>query len=204
MIYDVEGLGLKHLWKPAIETFGEVRRPDNSGSSHRPVVAWHHPVTFFCITRSSRCLRKTTPKAWKDCLSSKVNFTAFPAGTNAYWLNNCNASAFSFILQPLKSSLWRTTSSSTSWVRTRDRRSLSSGVRHLEPLLLSRYPWGAETFFPWLLGVVWLIANWQEVLLKHIDVEELPVIYGGKLTDPDGDPRCRTRVSRWTRTVSWT
>lgn len=25
MIYDVEGLGLKHLWKPAIETFGEVR-----------------------------------------------------------------------------------------------------------------------------------------------------------------------------------
>ena len=24
MIYDVEGLGLKHLWKPAIETYGEV------------------------------------------------------------------------------------------------------------------------------------------------------------------------------------
>lgn len=29
MIYDVEGLGLKHLWKPAIETFGEVHRPGN-------------------------------------------------------------------------------------------------------------------------------------------------------------------------------
>lgn len=38
-------------------------------------------------------------------------------------------------------------------------------------------------------------ANWQEVLLKHVDAEELPVMYGGKLTDPDGDPRCRTRVS---------
>lgn len=25
MIYDVEGLGLKHLWKPAIETYGEVK-----------------------------------------------------------------------------------------------------------------------------------------------------------------------------------
>lgn len=25
MIYDCEGLGLKHLWKPAIETYGEVR-----------------------------------------------------------------------------------------------------------------------------------------------------------------------------------
>lgn len=24
MVYDVEGLGLKHLWKPAIETYGEV------------------------------------------------------------------------------------------------------------------------------------------------------------------------------------
>ncbi|TNM89396.1 hypothetical protein fugu_003630 [Takifugu bimaculatus] len=38
-------------------------------------------------------------------------------------------------------------------------------------------------------------ANWQEVLLKHIDAEELPVIYGGTLTDPDGDPRCRTRIN---------
>lgn len=63
MIYDVEGLGLKHLWKPAIETFGEVHRPDNSRSSHRPIVAWHHPVMFFCIIRSSRCLRRTTLKA---------------------------------------------------------------------------------------------------------------------------------------------
>lgn len=41
-----------------------------------------------------------------------------------------------------------------------------------------------------------LTANWQEVLLKYIDAEELPAIYGGKMTDPDGDPRCRTRVSQ--------
>lgn len=39
-----------------------------------------------------------------------------------------------------------------------------------------------------------LTVNWQEVLLKYIDAEELPAIYGGKLTDPDGDPRCRTKV----------
>uniref|UniRef100_A0AAQ6AHV3 SEC14-like lipid binding 8 n=1 Tax=Amphiprion ocellaris TaxID=80972 RepID=A0AAQ6AHV3_AMPOC len=38
-------------------------------------------------------------------------------------------------------------------------------------------------------------ANWQEVLLKYIDAEELPAYYGGKLTDPDGDPRCRTRIN---------
>lgn len=27
MVYDCEGLGLKHLWKPAVETYGEVRAP---------------------------------------------------------------------------------------------------------------------------------------------------------------------------------
>lgn len=37
-------------------------------------------------------------------------------------------------------------------------------------------------------------GNWQEVLRKHIDPEQLPVVYGGTLTDPDGDPRCRTMV----------
>lgn len=25
LIYDCEGLGLKHLWKPAVEVYGEVR-----------------------------------------------------------------------------------------------------------------------------------------------------------------------------------
>ena len=25
LIYDCEGLGLKHLWKPAVEAYGEVR-----------------------------------------------------------------------------------------------------------------------------------------------------------------------------------
>lgn len=25
MVYDCEGLGLKHLWKPAVEAYGEVR-----------------------------------------------------------------------------------------------------------------------------------------------------------------------------------
>lgn len=45
------------------------------------------------------------------------------------------------------------------------------------------------------MTVVVPTANWQEVLMKYIDAEQLPVIYGGKLTDPDGDPRCRTMVS---------
>lgn len=44
------------------------------------------------------------------------------------------------------------------------------------------------------LHVPIIAGNWQEVLLEHIDPEQLPVVYGGTLTDPDGDPRCRTMV----------
>lgn len=45
------------------------------------------------------------------------------------------------------------------------------------------------------------IGNWQEVLRTHIDPEQLPVVYGGTLTDPDGDPRCRTMVRGKNRLV---
>lgn len=31
MIYDCEGLGLKHLWKPAVEAYGEVRGREQRG-----------------------------------------------------------------------------------------------------------------------------------------------------------------------------
>lgn len=44
------------------------------------------------------------------------------------------------------------------------------------------------------LHVPVIAGNWQEVLREHIDPEQLPVVYGGTLTDPDGDPRCRTMV----------
>lgn len=44
------------------------------------------------------------------------------------------------------------------------------------------------------LHVLFLTGNWQEVLCTHIDPEQLPVVYGGTLTDPDGDPSCRTMV----------
>ncbi|KAG9353537.1 hypothetical protein JZ751_011653 [Albula glossodonta] len=43
--------------------------------------------------------------------------------------------------------------------------------------------------------IIILGANWQEVLRKYIDPEQLPVAYGGTLTDPDGDPSCRTWIN---------
>lgn len=38
--------------------------------------------------------------------------------------------------------------------------------------------------------------NWKEGLLKHISPEELPAHFGGTLTDPDGNPKCLTKVQR--------
>lgn len=38
--------------------------------------------------------------------------------------------------------------------------------------------------------------NWKEGLLKLISPEELPAQFGGTLTDPDGNPKCLTKVQR--------
>ncbi|XP_033973889.1 SEC14-like protein 2 isoform X2 [Trematomus bernacchii] len=108
MIYDVEGLGLKHLWKPAIETYTEI-------------------LQMFEANYPEGLKRLFVIKAPK----------LFPVAYNLV------------------------------------KHFLSENTRQKINIL----------------G-----ANWQEVLIKYIDAEELPVIYGGKLTDPDGDPRCRTMI----------
>ncbi|NXN55964.1 S14L2 protein, partial [Rynchops niger] len=38
-------------------------------------------------------------------------------------------------------------------------------------------------------------ANWKEVLQKYIDPEQIPVEYGGTLTDPDGNPKCPSKIN---------
>jgi hypothetical protein len=37
--------------------------------------------------------------------------------------------------------------------------------------------------------------QWKAALLTEIDAEELPACYGGKKTDPDGNPNCATLAS---------
>ncbi|XP_036383506.1 SEC14-like protein 2 isoform X1 [Megalops cyprinoides] len=108
MIYDCEGLSLKHLWKPAIETYGEV-------------------LTMFEDNYPEGLKRLFVIKAPK----------LFPVAYNLV------------------------------------KHFLSEDTRR---------------------KIVVLGANWQEVLRKYIDPEQLPAVYGGTLTDPDGDPRCRTRI----------
>lgn len=39
-----------------------------------------------------------------------------------------------------------------------------------------------------------LDSNYQETLLRHFSADSLPAFYGGTLVDPDGDPRCPSRI----------
>uniref|UniRef100_A0A3Q0SK58 SEC14-like lipid binding 7 n=1 Tax=Amphilophus citrinellus TaxID=61819 RepID=A0A3Q0SK58_AMPCI len=107
LIYDCEGLGLKHMWKPAIETYGEV--------------------CFQLLSQSST-----------DTHEISVSPKIFPVAYNLIKHFLCEETRRKIIV----------------------------------------------------LG-----SNWQEVLREHIDPEQLPVVYGGTLTDPDGDPRCRTMIN---------
>ncbi len=37
-------------------------------------------------------------------------------------------------------------------------------------------------------------SEWTAALLKEIDADQLPVHYGGTMTDSDGDPKCSGKV----------
>ncbi|MBN3283819.1 S14L2 protein, partial [Polyodon spathula] len=119
MIYDCEGLGLKHLWKPAIEAYGEV-------------------LTMF---------EENYPEGLKRLFVIKAP-KLFPVAYNL--------------------------------------------IKHFLSVDTRR-------------KIIILGDNWQESLLQYIEPDQLPVCYGGTLTDPDGDPRCKTwaeilrqtGVSRW-------
>lgn len=108
LIYDCEGLGLKHMWKPAVETYGEI-------------------LTMFEDNYPEGLKRVFVIKAPK----------IFPM-------------AYSLIKHFLCDETRR--------------------------------------------KILVLGSNWQEVLREHVEPEQLPVVYGGTLTDPDGDPRCRTMI----------
>jgi hypothetical protein len=38
--------------------------------------------------------------------------------------------------------------------------------------------------------------EWTKALLEEIDADQLPAYYGGTLTDPDGDPKCPSKVRK--------
>lgn len=43
-------------------------------------------------------------------------------------------------------------------------------------------------------------GNWKQELLKFVSPDQLPVEFGGTMTDPDGNPKCLTKVQDAQRT----
>ncbi|XP_036679303.1 SEC14-like protein 2 isoform X6 [Balaenoptera musculus] len=109
LIYDCEGLGLKHFWKPAVEAYGE----------------------FLCM------FEENYPETLKRLFVIKAP-KLFPVAYN--------------LIKPF----------------------LSEDTRK---------------------KIMVLGANWKEVLLKHVSPDQLPVEYGGTMTDPDGDPKCKSKIN---------
>ncbi|NWT02045.1 S14L2 protein, partial [Mionectes macconnelli] len=109
MIYDCEGLGLKHLWKPAVEAYGEL-------------------LSMF---------EENFPESLKHLFIVKAP-KIFPVAYNLV------------------------------------KHFLSEDTRK---------------------KVVVLGSNWKEVLQKYIDPDQIPVEYGGTMTDPDGDPKCSSKIN---------
>ncbi|GCB63434.1 hypothetical protein scyTo_0014620 [Scyliorhinus torazame] len=109
MIYDCENLGMKHLWKPAVELYGEV-------------------LTMF---------EDNYPEGLKTLFVIKAP-KIFPVAYNLI------------------------------------KHFLSEDTRK---------------------KIQVLGGNWKEVLLQYIDAEQLPVYYGGTLADPDGNPKCTSKIN---------
>uniref|UniRef100_A0A8C9JQ00 SEC14 like lipid binding 2 n=1 Tax=Panthera tigris altaica TaxID=74533 RepID=A0A8C9JQ00_PANTA len=109
LIYDCEGLGLKHLWKPAVEAYGE----------------------FLCM------FEENYPETLKRLFVVKAP-KLFPVAYN--------------LIKPF----------------------LSEDTRK---------------------KIMVLGANWKEVLLKYISPDQLPMEYGGTMTDSDGDPKCKSKIN---------
>ncbi|XP_055261004.1 SEC14-like protein 4 isoform X1 [Moschus berezovskii] len=109
MVFDMEGLSLRHLWKPAVEVYQQ----------------------FFAI------LEANYPETMKNLIVVRAP-KLFPVAFNL-----------------VKSFM------------------------------------GEET----RRKVVIMGGNWKQELLKFISPDQLPVEFGGTMTDPDGNPKCLTKIN---------
>ncbi|XP_024833596.1 putative SEC14-like protein 6 isoform X2 [Bos taurus] len=53
-----------------------------------------------------------------------------------------------------------------------------------------------EANYPEILkNLIVVKGNWKQELLKFISPDQLPVEFGGTMTDPDGNPKCLTKIN---------
>ncbi|XP_065707576.1 SEC14-like protein 2 isoform X2 [Patagioenas fasciata] len=73
------------------------------------------------------------------------------------------------------------------------------GLKHLWKPAIDTYGELLSMFeenYPESLKRLFIIkANWKEVLQQYIDPAQIPVEYGGTLTDPNGDPKCSSKIN---------
>lgn len=109
MVFDVEGLGLRHLWKPAVEVYQQ----------------------FFAI------LEANYPETVKNLIVIRAP-KLFPVAFN--------------LVKPFIGEVTQK-------------------------------------------KIVILGGNWKQELLKFMSPDQLPMEFGGTMTDPDGNPKCLTKIN---------
>ncbi|XP_036209684.1 SEC14-like protein 4 isoform X1 [Myotis myotis] len=127
MVFDLEGLGLQHLWKPAVEVYQQVRQECWSVASTR----------LFLTSQFFASMEANYPETVKNILIVRAP-KLFPV-------------AFNLV---------------KSFITEETRRK-----------------------------IVILGGNWKQELPKFISPDQLPVEFGGTLTDPDGNPKCLTKIN---------
>ncbi|CAH1232412.1 SEC14L2 [Branchiostoma lanceolatum] len=72
------------------------------------------------------------------------------------------------------------------------------GMQHLSKPVAEAFVQFLKMFeanYPEILKKVIVVeGNWKEVLVQHIAPNQIPVHYGGTMTDPDGDVMCKSKI----------
>ncbi|KAF4011584.1 hypothetical protein G4228_003620 [Cervus hanglu yarkandensis] len=62
--------------------------------------------------------------------------------------------------------------------------------------LIQEFLSALEANYPEILkNLIVVKGNWKQELLKFISPDQLPVEFGGTMTDPDGNPKCLTKIN---------
>ncbi|ELK31524.1 SEC14-like protein 4 [Myotis davidii] len=176
MVFDLEGLGLQHLWKPAVEVYQQFFA----------IMEANYPETMknLFIIRA--------PKLFPVAFNLVKSFLTEETRRKIVILGGTDLGLTPLAFAPSDKALGLDAS--------------LGGPATLSGALMSRHPGerakGTPGSLPGL-GPLCLLSsppltpsgNWKQELPKFISPDQLPVEFGGNLTDPDGNPKCLTKIN---------
>ncbi|XP_064434748.1 SEC14-like protein 4 isoform X1 [Mirounga angustirostris] len=133
MVFDMEGLSLKHLWKPAVEVYQQFFA----------ILEANYPETL----KNLIVIRAQGPG---HDYTSKSSLSQLPKGVSCVSAPKLFPVAFNLVKLFMSEETQR--------------------------------------------KIVILGGNWKQELPKFISPDQLPVEFGGTMTDPDGNPKCLTKI----------